>query len=130
MKTTLDAAFYHSSEVSLRLIKDLAQENLQFYARRIEQVSWKPRAYIYHNFLTEEECDAIVDIARPLVSSLPSLSCYLNGAEIEWLVLISPSLLAFESRPENVQMRRSTVVGADGKSVTDNIRTSYGTFLR
>ena len=29
-----------------------------------------------------------------------------------------------------VQMRRSTVVGSGGKSVEDNIRTSYGTFLR
>ena len=28
------------------------------------------------------------------------------------------------------QMRRSTVVGANGSSVTDGIRTSYGTFLR
>lgn len=27
-------------------------------------------------------------------------------------------------------MRRSTVVGANGSSVTDSIRTSYGTFLR
>ena len=27
-------------------------------------------------------------------------------------------------------MRRSTVVGSGGKSVEDNIRTSYGTFLR
>ena len=28
------------------------------------------------------------------------------------------------------QMRKSTVVGQGGKSVLDNIRTSYGTFLR
>lgn len=28
-----------------------------------------------------------------------------------------------------MQMRRSTVVGPNGSSVTDNIRTSYGTFL-
>lgn len=30
----------------------------------------------------------------------------------------------------NLQMRQSTVVGAGGKSVTDTIRTSRGTFLR
>lgn len=30
---------------------------------------------------------------------------------------------------ELCQMRRSTVVGPNGTSVTDNIRTSYGTFL-
>lgn len=28
------------------------------------------------------------------------------------------------------QMRQSTVVGAGGKSVTDTIRTSRGTFIR
>ena len=30
---------------------------------------------------------------------------------------------------ELCQMRRSTVVGPNGTSVTDNIRTRYGTFL-
>lgn len=29
-----------------------------------------------------------------------------------------------------LQMQRSTVVGLGGKSVLDNVRTSYGTFLR
>lgn len=29
-----------------------------------------------------------------------------------------------------LQMRRSTVVGAGGESVEDQIRTSYGTFLK
>jgi hypothetical protein len=29
----------------------------------------------------------------------------------------------------HAQMRRSTVVGGDGRSVTDPIRTSYGAFL-
>ena len=30
---------------------------------RIEQVSWKPRAYILHNFLSDEECDYIISLA-------------------------------------------------------------------
>lgn len=58
-----------------------------------EVISWHPRAFVMHNFLTEEECEYIKTLAKP-------------------------------------QMRRSTVVGGDGKSVLDNIRTSYGTFLR
>ena len=26
----------------------------------VEVLSWKPRAYLYHNFLTHEECDHII----------------------------------------------------------------------
>lgn len=61
--------------------------------RWIEHVSWKPRVFIYHNFLSDEECNHIRRLAAP-------------------------------------QMKRSTVLGADGSSVEDNVRTSYGTFLR
>ena len=28
----------------------------------MELISWKPRAYLYHNFLTEEECDHIIKV--------------------------------------------------------------------
>ena len=31
----------------------------------IEQLSWKPRAYVVHNLATPEECDMIVNIAKP-----------------------------------------------------------------
>ena len=37
---------------------------------------------------------------------------------------------ASHAPPWGLQMKRSTVVGAGGKSVEDNYRTSYGTFLR
>lgn len=59
----------------------------------VELVSWKPRVYIWHNFITDEEARHLIDLAAP-------------------------------------QMKRSTVVGEGGKSVEDNYRTSYGTFLR
>ncbi|KAK9842984.1 hypothetical protein WJX74_005333 [Apatococcus lobatus] len=59
----------------------------------VEPISWQPRAFVYHHFLSDAECDHIVALAKP-------------------------------------QMRRSTVVGDNGGSVTDSIRTSYGTFLR
>ena len=42
------------------------------FATRVETISWKPRAYIYHNFMSEEECDHIVELARPLVMTLPA----------------------------------------------------------
>ena len=31
----------------------------------IEQLSWSPRAQIYHNFMTPEECAHLIDLARP-----------------------------------------------------------------
>ncbi|KAK9842565.1 hypothetical protein WJX81_006326 [Elliptochloris bilobata] len=59
----------------------------------VEILSWQPRAFLWHGFLSASECQHIMRLAKP-------------------------------------QMRRSTVVGANGSSVTDGIRTSYGTFLR
>jgi prolyl 4-hydroxylase len=61
-------------------------------ARRIETLSWSPRAFLYHNFLSDEEADHIIATARP-------------------------------------SMHRSTVLGVDGKDETNEVRTSYGTFL-
>ena len=34
-------------------------------ARWIETVSWSPRAFVFHNFLTKEECDHIIHTAAP-----------------------------------------------------------------
>ena len=34
----------------------------------MEQLSWKPRAYLYHNFMTAEEADHLVELARPTVA--------------------------------------------------------------
>ena len=34
---------------------------------RAEQISVHPRAYVYHNFLSPEECDHIVALAKPQV---------------------------------------------------------------
>jgi prolyl 4-hydroxylase len=60
----------------------------------IETMSWKPRAFVWHGFLTDDEADHVRNLAAP-------------------------------------RMERSSVVNYDG-SVTpaDDIRTSYGTFLR
>lgn len=61
--------------------------------RWIEVVSWKPRAFIYHNFLTDQEAEHMKRLAGPT-------------------------------------MKRSTVVAANGSSVLDDYRTSYGTFIK
>lgn len=31
---------------------------------RVEQISWHPRAFIYRNFLTDEECDHLMNLAK------------------------------------------------------------------
>ena len=31
----------------------------------IEALSWRPRAFLYHNFLSLEECDHIIEVATP-----------------------------------------------------------------
>ncbi|GIL84045.1 hypothetical protein Vretimale_11080 [Volvox reticuliferus] len=59
----------------------------------VETVSWHPRVFIYHNFLSDAECRHIKRTAAPM-------------------------------------MKRSSVVGQNGSSVLDTIRTSYGTFIR
>lgn len=32
---------------------------------RIEHLSWKPRAWLYHNFMTADECEHVMELARP-----------------------------------------------------------------
>jgi hypothetical protein len=36
---------------------------------RVEPVAWKPRAFVFHNFMTPEEADHIVSLAKPFVSA-------------------------------------------------------------
>ncbi|KAI9109604.1 hypothetical protein K1719_019234 [Acacia pycnantha] len=31
----------------------------------VELVSWEPRAFVYHNFLTKEECEYLINLAKP-----------------------------------------------------------------
>ncbi|XP_042474800.1 probable prolyl 4-hydroxylase 3 [Zingiber officinale] len=30
-----------------------------------EQVSWEPRAFIYHNFMSQKECEYLIELAKP-----------------------------------------------------------------
>jgi hypothetical protein len=34
---------------------------------REEVISWNPRAFVYHNFITEEEAEYIKTLAKPMV---------------------------------------------------------------
>ncbi|CAN6918006.1 unnamed protein product [Brassica oleracea] len=33
--------------------------------RWLEVISWEPRAFLYHNFLTNEECEHLISLAKP-----------------------------------------------------------------
>ncbi|XP_010432225.1 PREDICTED: probable prolyl 4-hydroxylase 8 isoform X3 [Camelina sativa] len=33
--------------------------------RWVEVISWEPRAFVYHNFLTNEECEHLISLAKP-----------------------------------------------------------------
>lgn len=35
----------------------------------VETIAWSPRAFIYHNFLTLEECDHLIEIGSKRVSA-------------------------------------------------------------
>lgn len=31
----------------------------------VEVISWEPRAFVYHNFLSKDECEYLIDLAKP-----------------------------------------------------------------
>lgn len=49
----------------------LSHPMLIVFLCRVELLSWKPRAFIYHDFLSAYECNHIIRTAQPLVSQLP-----------------------------------------------------------
>jgi len=36
--------------------------------RWIEQISWSPRVFLFHHFLSQEECDEIIEFSKPKIS--------------------------------------------------------------
>lgn len=39
----------------------------------IEQLSWKPRAFVVHNFLSDEECDHLIKLVSCVASAKPCM---------------------------------------------------------
>ncbi|CAL9049175.1 unnamed protein product [Musa banksii] len=46
---------------SLRNADGLGQRGQQW----TEVISWEPRAFVYHNFLSKEECEYLIELAKP-----------------------------------------------------------------
>lgn len=87
--------------------------------RRVQVLSWSPRAFVYHNFLTDAEAAHIIKLAAPQVGGLQLYSLNLRWTQhgIEW------------AKWPHMQMKRSRVVGQKDDGDVSDIRTSAGTFL-
>jgi len=35
----------------------------------VEIISWSPRVFVYHHFLTDEECDHVIELGKPHISA-------------------------------------------------------------
>lgn len=46
------------------IIVDVSKQEPVVYPTRVEQISWKPRAFVYRGFLSHEECDHLVFLAK------------------------------------------------------------------
>lgn len=102
-------------EENVRLRYDLLVPDPNNPAKRwIEVISWKPRIFLYHNILTKEECDHIIRIGMHFIN-----------APQQFLSL----LVSFLHNPAEPKVSRSSVVGADGKPVVNEARTSSGYFI-
>ncbi|CAL9115426.1 unnamed protein product [Musa textilis] len=55
-----EADLRHHSR-SLRDADGLGQRGQQW----TEVISWEPRAFVYHNFLSKEECEYLIELAKP-----------------------------------------------------------------
>ncbi|CAL5197445.1 unnamed protein product [Lathyrus oleraceus] len=53
--------FNHLNAISRYTLRSNDDSN----KRWVEIISWEPRAFLYHNFLTKEECEHIINIAKP-----------------------------------------------------------------
>ncbi|KAE8715269.1 putative prolyl 4-hydroxylase 10 [Hibiscus syriacus] len=60
---------YDSSPNDLTSYRRLASERGKGLGKRGEQwtevLSWEPRAFLYHNFLSKEECEYLIKLAKP-----------------------------------------------------------------
>eukprot|EP00242_Pyramimonas_sp_CCMP2087_P015611 CAMPEP_0198201620 /NCGR_PEP_ID=MMETSP1445-20131203/4555_1 /TAXON_ID=36898 /ORGANISM="Pyramimonas sp., Strain CCMP2087" /LENGTH=348 /DNA_ID=CAMNT_0043872109 /DNA_START=203 /DNA_END=1249 /DNA_ORIENTATION=- len=56
----------HHTETPSAMMHRLSQEEKDRGAW-VEQLSWRPRAFLFHKFMSEEECDHIVELAKKTV---------------------------------------------------------------
>ncbi|RZR97596.1 hypothetical protein BHM03_00026824 [Ensete ventricosum] len=90
--------------------------------RRVIQISWRPRIFLYKGFLSDEECDHIVKLVER--SSCPCLFMALKFA-------CTSAHFHVKFEQARSKMARSMVAdNGSGNSVKSNVRTSSGMFLQ
>ncbi|XP_051140522.1 probable prolyl 4-hydroxylase 7 [Andrographis paniculata] len=51
-------------ESALRVKTKTSASSVHFDPTRVTQISWKPRAFLYRRFLTDAECDHLINLAK------------------------------------------------------------------
>ncbi|CAH8286448.1 unnamed protein product [Eruca vesicaria subsp. sativa] len=49
--------------------------------RWVEVISWEPRAFLYHNFLTNEECEHLISLAKPSMKKSKVVDVQTGGSK-------------------------------------------------
>ncbi|KAG6741688.1 hypothetical protein POTOM_054965 [Populus tomentosa] len=55
---------FSCSTIRLHPYKKMLQKKSVFDPTRVTQLSWNPRAFLYKGFLSDEECDHLINLAR------------------------------------------------------------------
>ncbi|XP_048607173.1 prolyl 4-hydroxylase 5 isoform X1 [Brassica napus] len=89
--------------------------------RWVEVISWEPRAVVYHNFLTNEECEHLINLAKPNMVKSAVVDEKTGGSK--------DSRFASHSYRSNLGKVCCFLICVYGPSLF-RVRTSSGTFLR
>lgn len=92
------------------------------------ELSWQPRAFLFKKFMTEAECDHLIEKASCYIMLCHQLSVVRHlstASQLKWHMNICFS--ALQAKPS---MTKSSVVDSQtGKSMDSTVRTSTGTFF-
>ncbi|CAN8257757.1 unnamed protein product [Cochlearia groenlandica] len=93
--------------------------------RWAEVISWEPRAVVYHNFLTNEECEHLISLAKPSMVKSTVVDEKTGGSKDSRFVsyLLSPSSLTCGGK-------LCCLLFIDVVLCICRVRTSSGTFLK
>ena len=101
----------------------------------VETVSWEPRSFVYHNFLTLEECEHLIALGRPtLVKSTVVDNDSGRSVDSRWdltpvLAHATQRILSCTWQPAAAYPKYHVQRLRHRASGTRRVRTSSGTFL-
>ncbi|CAI5998487.1 unnamed protein product [Closterium sp. NIES-64] len=131
IKNLLGASFAQKRTIR-RTTDDGARARGIDFSRIVQLSAWKPRAYLYRNFLTDDECDHIIKIATPRLQRSSVADNTDGHSELSACPSAHPSPRLCTPPPSSLppSRRRSSVAdNTDGHSELSSIRTSSGMFI-